>query len=109
MKGTISLSTSSDAIRDLEDSKKTLEDQCVVASGETLVKLLTSIQHIVDEVGALEASLLATATYVPQTDPFKAATTDAQDFVADLNSIKTAFAPVGTVVQAIDKLLTYIR
>jgi thiamine biosynthesis lipoprotein ApbE len=109
MKGTISLSTSGDAIRDLEDSKKALEHQCVGASGETLVKLLTSIQHIVDEVDALEASLLATAAYVPQTDQFKATTTDARDFVADLSSIKTAFAAVGTVVQVIDKLLAYIK
>ncbi len=101
--------TSGDAIRDLEDSKNALQDQCAAASGSALLNLLTSIQHIADEVGALEASTLATASYVPQTDPFRAATTDAQTFVAALNSMKAAFAALGTVAQAIDKILTYIK
>ena len=93
----------------LKISKKVLEDQCAAYSGKALLNLLTSIQHIADEVGALEASTLANAAYVPQTDPFKAATADAQTFVATLNSIKAAFAALGTVAQAIDKILTYIR
>jgi hypothetical protein len=101
--------TSSDAIQDLEDSKKALEDQCAAASGATLLKLLLSIQHIADEVGAQETSLLATAAYVPQTDPFNAVTTDAKAFVATLNSIKAAFAALGPFVQAIDRILTYIK
>jgi len=109
MKGDTQMPTSGDAIRDLEDSKKTLEDQCGTASGQTIPKLLTSVQHIADEIGALEASTLATAPYVPQTDPFKQATADARAFVAALNSLKAAFATLGPVAQAIDKLLSYIR
>lgn len=101
--------TSGNAIRDLEDSKKALEDQCAAASEATLLKLLMSIQHIADEVGGLETSMLTTAAYVPQTDAFKAATADAQAFVAALNSLKAAFAALGTVALAIDKVLTYIK
>jgi hypothetical protein len=101
--------TNADAIRDLEDSKKALEDQCAAASGAALLKLLLSIQHIADEVGAVEALMLATAAYVPQTDPFKSVTADAKAFIAALNSIKAAFAALGPLVQAIDKLLTYIK
>ena len=100
---------SADAIRDLEDSKKALEDQCAAASGAVLLKLLISIQYIAAEVGALEESMLATAVYVPQTEPFKAATADARAFVASLMSVKEAFAAFGTVVLAIDKILTYVK
>ena len=101
--------TSASAISDLEISKKALEDQCAAASGAVLLKLLMSIQHIADEVGDLEASTLATAPYVPQTDSFKAVTADARAFVATLNSIKAAFPALGAVTQAIDKLLTYVK
>jgi len=101
--------TSGDAIQDLEDSKKAFEDECAAASGATLLKLLLSIQHIADEVGAQEASLLAASTYVPQTDPFKAVTADAKAFVATMNSIKAAFGALGTVASAIDRILTYIK
>lgn len=103
------MSTNADTIAALEASKKTLEDACNGASGTTFLKLLTAIQHIADEVGTLEASLLDSAEYVPQTDPFKAGTADAKAFLAILDSLKTIFGAASKLAQAADALVKYIK
>ena len=101
--------TNSDAVAQLEGAKKQLEDQTAAASGATLLQLLTAIQHIADEVGAIEALNLDNAAYVPQSNSFQAATADAQAFVATLNHLKAMFAGVGQVAQAADTLLAMIK
>jgi hypothetical protein len=103
------MATNADAIKDLEASKKTFEDQCNDASGATLLKLLTAIQHLADEVGDLEARLLATADYVPQTDSFKAVTDDGKAFLSLLTNLKTLFAGIGQVAAAADKIVSFIK
>ncbi|MBV9736467.1 MAG: hypothetical protein JO209_11235 [Acidisphaera sp.] len=101
--------TNAEVIDGLEASKKALEDQCNGASGATFLKLLTSIQHVADEVGALEALTLDTADYVPQTDPFRKGTADAQAFQATLESLKTIFGLASKLAQAADTLIKYIK
>jgi hypothetical protein len=101
--------TNSDAVAQLEDAKKQFEGQTSSASGATLLQLLSTIQHIADEVGAIEATNLDASPYVPQTNPFKAATTDAQAFESTLNHLKTLFAAVAQVAQAADTVLGMIK
>ncbi len=100
--------TNTDAIAGLDASKKTLNSQCNAASGTALTDLMTSIQNISDEVGALEVLVLA-SSYIPQTDAFKAVTDAAKSFVITLNRIKAAFGAVDEVAQAINKILSYIK
>jgi hypothetical protein len=101
--------TAVEAITQLEAAKKLLEDQTGGASGATLLKLLMAIQHIADEVGAQEAMALNAAPYVPQTDPFKAATSDAKAFLATLNNLKAIFAGIGQVAMAADTVIGMIK
>lgn len=100
--------TAVEAITQLEAAKKSLEDQTGGASGATLLKLLMAIQHIADEVGAQEAVALTTP-YVPQTDPFKAVTSDAKAFLATLNNLKAIFAGIGKVAAAADTAISMIK
>jgi hypothetical protein len=73
------------------------------------LKLLTAIQHIADEVGAVEALTLANSDYIPETDSFKALTEDAKAFVANLQSIKATFQRIEQVAQAADTVLKFIK
>jgi len=102
------MATNGEALADLEDSKRTLEGETSAASGTDLLKLLTAIQHIGDEVGQLEVSTL-TDSYVPQTSAFQQATADAKAFVATLESLKVAFAAVATFAAAADKVISYVK
>ena len=103
------MATNATAITDLEGSKAVLEGRCAAASGAGLLKLLTAIQHVADEVGSLEMDQLGDADYIPQTTAFDAATADGAAFVATLKSIKAAFSGLSIVADAVDKLLTYIK
>jgi len=102
------MATNGDAINDLEASKKALEDQCNGASGTTFLKLLTSIQHIADEVGKLEVLTLNDA-YTPQTTAFQNGTADAIAFVQTLNSLRAIFGAVAGLAAAVDKVISYIK
>jgi len=102
------MATNGDALADLEDSKRTLEAETSAASGTDLLKLLTAIQHIGDEVGQLEVSTLSDS-YLPQTSAFQQATADAKAFVATLESLKVAFAAVAAFAAAVDKAIDYVK
>lgn len=102
------MTTEAAAIAALVDSKSVLQAQCDAASGNTLMQLVGAIQTISGEIGALEAAALNNANYIPATDPFKIATADAKDFLATLNSLKTAFATAASVASALDSVINVV-
>lgn len=102
------MATNQDAIHQLIASKATFEAQVDAgAAGENLTNLMDAISAIEAEVGQLVLQALA-ASYVPQTDAFKAATADAQGFVTTLNKIKTALGVLGQVASAVAGVLKFV-
>ncbi len=102
------MATNQQAISDLEKAKTALEAQVTAgAVGQDLTNLMEAIGSIATEVGQLVQQALA-AVYIPQTDPFKAATGEAQAFVAQLNAIKAAFDKVAQVASAVASVLKYV-
>jgi hypothetical protein len=102
------MSTIADIIPALVKSKSALQDQCDAADGEALTKLTAAIHRLSAEIGAYEAQALSTAPYVPATDPFKADTAEAQDFLKTLDNLKGYFSDAIEVASALDTVIKVI-
>lgn len=102
------MTTNADAIAALVSSKRTLQGQCDAASVDTLRQLTGSIDVISSEIGALAASALNNAAYVPATNPFKKTTNEAQAFLAVLSKLKATFGAAGAVASALDSVINLV-
>jgi hypothetical protein len=70
--------------------------------------LWTAIDDINDEIDQLTANALATAPYVPQTDPFKSITDAGKQFIGTLSDIKQLFSNLDDVVKAAQSVIGII-
>jgi hypothetical protein len=69
---------------------------------------MTVVHQLSDEIGSIEALALNDAVYVPQSDCFKEQTADAQAFLQNLESIKSAFATANEIAGAVDTVVGII-
>ena len=67
-----------------------------------------SINKINAEIDTLTAAVLRDADYLPQTNPFKAATDAAKSFIGELNDVKSIFAKVDEVINAVSSVVGII-
>jgi hypothetical protein len=102
------MATTSDTISSLIQSRNALAAHTAGVSPAAGQYLWTAIDDINDEIDQLTANALATAPYVPQTDPFKPVTDAGKQFIGTLNDIKSVFSALNDVVTAVTGVLKLI-
>jgi hypothetical protein len=100
--------TGSDAIASLIQARNAMVAHTSGVSTAASQYLWTAIDDINDEIDQLTANALASAPYVPQTDPFKSVTDAGKAFVGTLNDIKSLFSQIDQVVNAVTSVLKVI-
>jgi len=103
------MSSNADAVKALEQAKRSLKTQLEsISDQERADRLHDAIECISDEVSAVEAKNLANSTYVPCTDSFQKATKDGKAFIAELKNLQNIFSTVEAVARAIDQVLKLV-
>lgn len=102
------MTTTADTISTLIAARNALAAQTANVSTAAGQYLWTAIDDTNSEIDQLTANALATAPYVPQTDPFKSVTAAGKSFIGTLNDIKNIFSEIDSVVSAITSILGII-
>ena len=102
------MATTTQTITSLINSRNALAKETDGLSPTSSQYLWTAIDDINTEIDELTANALATADYVPQTDPFKAVTNEGKAFIGTLNDIKGIFSTAAAVVAAATSVLNII-
>lgn len=102
------MTTNSETLSSLIQARNTLAAHASGLSPAAGQYLWTAIDDLNDEIDQLTANALATAPYVPQTDPFKAVTDAGKQFIGTLNDIKSVFSKLDDVIKAADGVIGVI-
>lgn len=97
--------TCDETITTLITSRDVLAKAADSLSADAAQPLQDLIDDINSEIDALTAAELGNADYVPQTDPFNAATAQGQAFIARLNALKSTLCTIASVVGAATTIL----
>ena len=101
----VSLPTSDQTIQTLITARDALARATDSVSADAAQPLQDTIDDTNAEIDALTAAELGDADYVPQTDPFNAATETGKAFINRLNAIKSALSAIESVVGAANTIL----
>lgn len=97
--------TCTQTIDTLIASRDALAKAADTMSAEAAQPLQDLIDDLNSEIDALTAAELGDADYVPQTDPFNAATAQGQALIDRLNALKSTLCTIASVVSAANTIL----
>jgi len=97
-----------DVINQLTKARNALAAHTANLSPNAGQYLWTAIDDINDEIDQQMANGLANADYIPQSDPFKSATAQGQQFLGTLNDIKSFFGGAQDVLNAVTSVVGLI-